>query len=296
MVSSALVTVGLPVRNGAATLEEVARSVLAQDHENLELLISDNASTDDTENVGRRLAQVDPRVRYHRQPRNIGLIANFEWTKRNARGDYFRWIGDNDGLHPSHVSRCVAEFEADPRLVLVTTQLEYLTDAHTVETVDYPSRALRSDNDLVRLKEWLRLLNDSYQCLDPLYGLARTDAVRDLPHDRMLRGDEVYAVKLVLAGPWGHLPEVLGSRPWSGPKPKQLTTLLELPGWHARTRDLRQTRAILRLIDAAGFDRTDRQAARAAAIHLYFARHAATARRRSRRLAAAARKGRFAPP
>src|SRR4051794_2538647 len=114
--SRAFVSIGLPVRNGAAHLASVARSVLAQDHARLELVITDNASTDATEEICRALAREDPRVRYHRQPRDMGMLSNFRTAMGLARGTFFRWIGDEDTLAPNYVSRCLAVYAAGPQL------------------------------------------------------------------------------------------------------------------------------------------------------------------------------------
>src|SRR5262245_37698315 len=111
--SDVLVSVGLPVRNGEHRLTGVVKSVLGQDHENLELVISDNASTDGTEEVCRELARGDSRIVYIRQPENIGLLNNFIAAMRAARGTYYRWVGDDDWLAPSCVSRCVEAYAAD---------------------------------------------------------------------------------------------------------------------------------------------------------------------------------------
>src|SRR3954454_12006058 len=103
--STPLVSVGLPVRNAGGSVAGVVTSVLAQDHENLELVISDNASTDDTEEVCRALAAEDPRVTYHRNPENVGLLNNFVAAMGHARGTFFRWVGDDDWLAPEYISR-----------------------------------------------------------------------------------------------------------------------------------------------------------------------------------------------
>src|SRR5690349_16413856 len=105
ITNDALVSIGLPVFNGARTLEAVVRSVLAQDHERLELVISDNASTDDTQILCRDLAAADRRIAYHRQPTNVGVLANFVQAARLSKGTLFRWIGDDDWLAPNYVSR-----------------------------------------------------------------------------------------------------------------------------------------------------------------------------------------------
>ena len=85
-IPTPLVSVCLPVRNGAERLANVIESVLAQTHENLELVVCDNASTDATENVCRELAASDPRILYHRHPANIGLLNNFISAMRMSRG------------------------------------------------------------------------------------------------------------------------------------------------------------------------------------------------------------------
>ena len=87
--ANTLVSVGLPVRNGADRIEPVVTSVLNQDHENLELVICDNDSTDDTEELCRSLAAKDGRVVYHRHPVNVGLHNNYVSTLRLATGGVF---------------------------------------------------------------------------------------------------------------------------------------------------------------------------------------------------------------
>ena len=228
-VTQTLVSIGLPVRNGEKHVENVVRSVLGQDHEYIELVISDNASTDGTEEICRELARSDRRIAYFRQPENIGLINNNIRTKQLAHGMFFRLIGDDDLLFPNYVSRCLEAFAEDERLILVTTQLAYTgPDGHT-EFLGYHGTRLRSEDPVTRFAELLSLLNESHLLLDPLYGLFRRAAVVSIPIRNTLRGDEVLAAKLALAGPWGHVPEVLGHRHWQAERLPQLARKLGLP-------------------------------------------------------------------
>jgi glycosyltransferase involved in cell wall biosynthesis len=279
-----LVTIALPVLNGAGTLGDVARCVLKQDYENIEFLITDNASTDDTEEIGRELARTDKRVHYHRQPYNIGLINNFEWAKRHCRGSYLRWIGDNDEILPNYVSRCLELFAEDSRLVLVTTQLEYIDEHGETASTCYEASRLRSHDAVTRLQEVLRLLTSSYLLLDPLYGMARVDAIKTIVHDQMLRGDEVYATKLALTGPWGHVPHILGSRKRGMPAVSHLVTLLDVPWWHSRVRAIIEARRMLEVVSDANLTPSDAHRAKAAVLSFYIRRHWMTLRRRGRKL------------
>jgi glycosyltransferase involved in cell wall biosynthesis len=280
-----LVTVALPVLNGADTLGDVARCVLDQEYENIEFLITDNASTDGTEEIGRELARTDKRVRYHRQARNIGLINNFEWTKLHCRGTYLRWIGDNDEILPTYVSRCLELFAEDPHLVLVTTQLQYVDEHGETASTRYDASALRSEDAVARLQEVLRLLTSSHLLLDPLYGMARVDAVKTIVHDQMLRGDEVYATKLALAGPWGHIPEILGSRQRDTPVVSQLVTLLDVPWWHSHVRAIIEARRMLQVIGRANLTPSDARRAKVAVGCFYIRGHWMKLARRGRCLA-----------
>src|SRR2546421_3494328 len=165
--SDTLVSIGLPVRNAGDRIADVVRSVLAQDHPNLELLISDNASTDDTEDVCRELAKTDSRIAYHRQEGNIGLLNNFVYAINAAKGEYFRWIGDDDRLEPGFASTCLRVFAEDPRLLLVTTGISYTGPEGAAETASYTGTGLGSDDPVDRFAEMLRLLNTSYLLIDP---------------------------------------------------------------------------------------------------------------------------------
>jgi glycosyltransferase involved in cell wall biosynthesis len=286
--TDALVSVCLPVRNGASTLESVVRSILDQDHANLELVISDNASSDGTEDLCRALAAADKRIAYHRQPENIGLLNNFMAAMRLARGTFIRWIGDDDWLAPNCLSRCLEDFAADHRLILVTMGMAFVSDDGVAETADYRGRALASDDPIERFTEMLHLLNDSHRLLDPLYGLMRRDSIMAIPRRNMLREDQIFAAKLALAGPWGHVPEVLGRRGWRDESRPVLARRLGVPAWTARAATTLQGWELLRWVRQADLDPDQRRRATATVLRWYVGRQQITMVHRARRLARAA--------
>src|SRR5438552_18501845 len=87
MSNKPLISIGLPTYNRSATLAKAIESVLSQDYRNIELLISDNASTDDTEAICLKVARQDKRVKYLRQQTNQGPVANFREVLRRSGGD-----------------------------------------------------------------------------------------------------------------------------------------------------------------------------------------------------------------
>jgi glycosyltransferase involved in cell wall biosynthesis len=99
-------------------LRTAVDSVLRQTYEPLELVVSDNASTDGTEEFCRALAAREPRLRYVRQASNVGLTANYAAVRAAATGAYYMALGDDDHPDPNYVAECVAALESDPSLVV----------------------------------------------------------------------------------------------------------------------------------------------------------------------------------
>jgi glycosyltransferase involved in cell wall biosynthesis len=278
-----LVSIGLPVRNGVRTLETAVRSVLAQDHERLELVISDNASTDGTEALCRELAATDSRIVYHRQPQDVGLVHNFVQTMRLANGTFFQPMGDDDWLAPRYVSRCLEAFTDDSRLILVTTQINYTRPDGTTYTYPYCGTTLRSNDPIERLDEITSYLADGMP-IDPLYGLMRRAPVATIARQKMIREDEVYAAKLALAGPWGHVPQVLMHRHLKYERLTVLARRLGVPVWQAYVPTALQCREMLRWIHNGDFTPLQRRRARVAVARMYVRRHYLTLTRRVRKL------------
>ncbi|HEY7052921.1 MAG TPA: glycosyltransferase family 2 protein [Mycobacterium sp.] len=288
--SDALVSIGLPVFNAGEDLEGVVKSVLEQDHENLELVICDNASTDNTEDVCRALAAQDRRIVYHRNATNVGLLNNFVGAMRLAKGTYFRWIGDDDWLDPRYVSRCLDAFAEDDRLILVTTQIEYTGPDGVTQTAPYNGTALRSDDPVTRLRELLRLLNEGHLMMDTCYGVFRRERVIHIKRRNMVNDDQVYSAKLALAGPWGHVSEVLARRNWTYVSKPDLARKLGVSRLQARFPNEAQCLETARYLSECDLDWQQRNRARMAVVRLYTRRRQNTVIRRSGRLVAAAQR------
>jgi len=119
-------SIGLPVFNAEAYLEDALDSVLAQTYTDFELIISDNGSDDRTAAICHAYMQRDPRIRYERQPRNMGLQWNLNRVAKMSRGDYFKW-SSADVIHdPSFLERCIEVLDADPSIVCCHSRSDYI--------------------------------------------------------------------------------------------------------------------------------------------------------------------------
>lgn len=118
------VTVCIPTHNGAAHVEAAIASVLAQTLTDIEVLVSDDASTDDT--LARVARFDDPRVRVLAPPPERGAAANFNHVVAHARGRNVKVMGQDDLLRPSCLERQAAVLDADPATVLVSARRQLL--------------------------------------------------------------------------------------------------------------------------------------------------------------------------
>jgi len=111
------VSIGIPVYNGAPFLPETLDCIVNQTWRDSEIVISDNASTDETPAICRAYAAADPRVRYHRSETNHGSAWNFNQVITLSRGELFKLANADDLCDRSLVARCVTVLDADPGVV-----------------------------------------------------------------------------------------------------------------------------------------------------------------------------------
>lgn len=108
---SPIISIGMPVYNGAKFIRNALDSLLAQTVDNFELLISDNASTDETQKICNEYAKRDTRIRYVRHSENMGAVANFRFVLDKARADLFMWAAHDDTWAPDFLSDAISRLE-----------------------------------------------------------------------------------------------------------------------------------------------------------------------------------------
>jgi glycosyltransferase involved in cell wall biosynthesis len=100
----------MPVYNGENYICEALDSLIAQSFKDFELLISDNASTDGTQSICEAYARMDKRIRYVRQPSNLGVMKNLEYVLDHSSGQYFMWAAHDDMWATNWMDTLVSQF------------------------------------------------------------------------------------------------------------------------------------------------------------------------------------------
>jgi glycosyltransferase involved in cell wall biosynthesis len=201
------VSIGLPVYNGEKYLRAAVNSILQQDYTDFELVISDNASSDATEAICRDYAAKDPRVRYSRNPSNIGLAPNHNRVFDLSRGEFFKWVAHDDEYSRQMIRRYVEAFDAAPPSVSMVYSV--------CECIDELGNPLgtRSDhvdkNDARPARRLAHLLRHAsiYNCT---YGLVRSSMLRKTRlHGSFPMADRVLVGELAMLGVFVEIAEPL---------------------------------------------------------------------------------------
>jgi glycosyltransferase involved in cell wall biosynthesis len=173
-MSELIVSIGMPVFNDVDFIEESIVCILNQSFQNFELIISDDGSTDGSEAICRKYADIDTRVRYFKQPENLGISKNMEWLLNKSSLKYFMWAGDDDIMNESYIETLLTNLKNNPHCVSAFATC-YLID----ENNDPMSKPLKFDysNDNIdqRLKYFIKNATDYFG-----YGLFVRERIKDV--------------------------------------------------------------------------------------------------------------------
>lgn len=223
-ISFPLVSVGLPTFNRASSLTKAIESVLRQTYPNIELIISDNASTDDTQLICKNFSNSDQRVTYIRQKSNLGASNNFSEVLRYSTGEYFMWLGDDDWIDYSYISECIKELTEHPDYSLVVGKVLYYVNKNFA----YEDIIL----NLIQEGECERVLSYYSQVGEngAFYGLMRRSQISKISMHNIMGGDWLVIASLAFLGKVKTIPHICVHREsnWSINYHKKLAKRLGL--------------------------------------------------------------------
>lgn len=186
------ISIGMPTYNGERFIERAIDSVLGQTLADLELVISDNASTDRTGEICAAYARRDPRVRYVRLPENRGAEFNFAHVRDLATAPFFAWAADDDERDSAYFERLLARM--DDTVVLAFGTVESI-DATGAPIRRYPTFRYDAGHFIRSLRFYLDREESGKACL--IYGLFRTAVLRQIPiaaYHGSVRGVDMHLV------------------------------------------------------------------------------------------------------
>ncbi len=225
-VSQPLVSIGIPTYNRADKLSRAVHSALSQTYQSLEVVITDNASTDDTATLCATLQREDSRIRYIRQASNIGPAANFLAARDNSRGEYFMWLGDDDWIDRDYIEKCLEALRDPDCAVAGGLAIYVFPDNRQIvgSAVD-----VRGDTPQDRIVDYYARVTDNAL----FYGVYRRKALDAIPLKNVLAADWLFIAAVLLSGSGR---TIVGTRVWreigASASFRDTLRVIGAPAWH----------------------------------------------------------------
>ncbi len=206
-----LVSIGVPVYNAENFVEQALDALVHQTWTNLEIIICDNSSTDRTEDICRKFAASDQRIKYYRNAMNLGAGRNYNRVFELSRGEYFKWAAHDDVCAPAFIEQCLQTLLDQPDVVLVFPRMidiDEKGDPIIGKAIsDFP-RGQRGSSEIAHQRFRL-LVRLGYTC-EEVFGLIRSDILKKT---RLIQSytdsDRTLLAELSLYGRLVEIPEVL---------------------------------------------------------------------------------------
>jgi glycosyltransferase involved in cell wall biosynthesis len=199
------VSIGLIVYNGAGQVERALDTLLAQEFTDFELIVSDDASTDETPAICERYAARDPRIRFVASPANHGAAWNFNRVVELARAELFAWAAQDDEWHPRFLAGCVAALDGQPDAVCAYSAMQPIDD----RSLPHGRLISVACEGATRRERWNAVLRN-WETNALIYGVVRTAALRRTRGmGAFMASDYVFVTELVLHGKTVLVPEPL---------------------------------------------------------------------------------------
>ncbi|MDH3255607.1 MAG: glycosyltransferase [Acidobacteriota bacterium] len=203
------VSIGIPVYNGEKYLAEAIDSALSQTYSDFEVVIADNASTDATPEICKSFSDKDDRVRYVRNPENLGASPNYRRVFELARGEYFCWMPADEAMLPGYLEKLVAVLDREPDVVLAFPRYRIRNNSEATRPQKDSSNAdLRQPTARQRVNKMFRerIVGPNW----PIFGLYRKTVLAQTQLLRPLIGaDDYVTLQMALKGQLGQVPEEL---------------------------------------------------------------------------------------
>jgi glycosyltransferase involved in cell wall biosynthesis len=209
MSAAPTLSIGMPVYNGAKWIQEAIEYLLNQSFTDFELIVSDNASTDETADICRRFAERDSRVRYHRHNSNIGVFRNYDYVFQLSTAPYFKWASCNDICLDGFLEKCLAVLRDRPDVVLAYPKaiLIFAPSGEEPYAEEYDDNLnLEQERPSDRFRDYL----NREKINNVMNGVIRASALRETALNRLLPGSDISMIaELALRGKFVEIPDRL---------------------------------------------------------------------------------------
>lgn len=212
-----LVSIGLPVYNGDLFIRQAIDSLLAQDYDDFELIISDNCSEDRTQEICMKYAAQDKRVKYSRCRVNMGAFWNFNHVFELSTGRYFMWASHDDYWEPSYISACFKAYKQFPNIVLASAFCESFDPEKRIENFIDIGLTTIGLSPQERFVQYKTNLHNGRNINSLFYGIYKRNFLsKVMPLKKVIANDHLILAELCLQGEFETVKEKMITKRWGG--------------------------------------------------------------------------------
>jgi glycosyltransferase involved in cell wall biosynthesis len=201
-----LVSIGMPIYNEARFLHEALDALIRQNYPNIELLISDNASTDNSAEICQEYADKYDWITFHHFDVNKGPAINFSYVLHGTTGRYFMWAAGHDIWEDNYIQECVQLLEKHSKAAVVAGSSCWIDEQG--KNLDRES----GYSDTRGMDVVARYITVLWGNMHPILGLIRREYIEKCPLLNMVGSDLVVLSKLSLMGDFLHASNTQWSR------------------------------------------------------------------------------------
>jgi len=189
-----LISIGIPTYNRNIGILRTLTSIWQQQYPNLEILISDNCSLDNTQEIIQGLSEKHPEIKIFRQQSNIGMIPNFEFVLKKSSGIYFMWVADDDALEPGILLKYVNFLERHPDYSIVSGAIKYWLN----NAPNFIERGFTLEHQ----SPGVRVFNYYFKVIygGMIHGMMRRELANNVPLRRVIGNDYHFIANLAYLG------------------------------------------------------------------------------------------------
>ena len=201
-----LVSIGMPIYNEGRFIKESLDSLVNQDYINIELIVSDNCSTDNSDKICKEYVEQHDWISYHRFSRNIGASGNSRYVLQEAQGKYFMWASGHDLWSEKFISESVKLLESHQEAAVVVATTNWIGE----DGMPYARESGWTDTrgmDIIA-----RYFTVMWGNMHPVLGMIRRSYIMDYPPINVVGSDLILLSRLALEGDFLHVPDVFWSR------------------------------------------------------------------------------------
>lgn len=157
--SNPLVSIGVPVRNGGPYIADALQLLVDQTYQNIEIIVSDNYSCDDTSSIIQRFADTDKRIVVYRQNKILTASENFRFVFERSHGAYFMWAACDDRRDTNYIEVLVEKMMKNENASLAFSSAYTFSDYNNLDPLairDYDASLKQSEG------YWKRIYTRSY--------------------------------------------------------------------------------------------------------------------------------------